>query len=165
MLGTRPTGGRAGVPVAIADVPDADAAALLERYGVDAATAADCVALVGGRLVLLERCAGMYAGKGSFPPVRARLMELAALEFHEAGVWPGAGDERSKAALEGVRRLAGARGGGLSAAEWRAAVPDEGLQDKFLESGVARFDGQRVVFGSRLVAVAAAELLDGTQEL
>lgn len=159
LLGPRPAQSRAGAPLWVGDVDDKEAARFLAHLGVEADVAQVCVGLVGGALLLLERAAGLYFAGASVGAIRAKLMDLMAVDFELAGVPEGGGEAEHAQKVGAVTALLRSGSQALSAAEWRERVPDAGRREQLLDSGILNFDGQRVVFASRLARLYAEEVL------
>lgn len=94
--GTQP-GSRASPPIHIGHVTQEEALQYLQSLGVAGRMAQDCVGLVGGALLLLERCAGMAKAGMAFPGGAQR---------QRLGLWRGAmsaGPWELRAAVHGAR--------------------------------------------------------------
>jgi hypothetical protein len=150
--GTAPATCRAGPPLMVGDLSEAEALQLLAINGAPDEIDARRVVLelTGGSLPLLERAAALLRARHTVPDVEKNLMRLMEASYVKAGLMDASPQQSSGlAAIAALLRQASGRRG-LSAAEWRGAVPDREQQRALLDTGVLGFDGERAGFASRL---------------
>ncbi|KAL4522636.1 hypothetical protein Ndes2437A_g07397 [Nannochloris sp. 'desiccata'] len=181
IMGNHPTQSRAGPPLLVAELTKKEGLQLLSYLGLGPEFASRGVDYVGTSLLLLERFAGLVhatsdsygsrgRGRGSgdnekvLSIVKAKLLELAALEFESIGAVGG--DDKNKEnqpiveALKAVLAAAG-QGVSLSMAELIKIIPNAEMRRKLLSSAILKYDGntRSVGFASKLAEEAAIQLL------
>lgn len=158
-MGPHPAQGRAGAPLLVGEVTRSEGLHLLSSLGIGTEVASQCVDLVGGSLLLLERLAGLLHSGGSMTNAKAKLMELMALEFESIGIMGAAVTEENEPAVAALRALLAAPKGQLSEEEWKKAVPRAEVRRGLLGGGVMHHDGSKISFTSKLAEECAAGLL------
>ncbi|KAL4436714.1 hypothetical protein ABPG75_003853 [Micractinium tetrahymenae] len=157
LIGEHPVQSRAGPPLRVPDITPGEALQYLEALGVAPMMAEKCSELVGGSLLLLQRCATLAKAGLPFTEVKQQMLDLIELAFLQAGLLDQT--PQREGGLRCIEALLRSQDGGISAADFRERVPDREQQLGLLGRGVVVFDGRRLEFASRLAATYAAETL------
>jgi hypothetical protein len=174
-MGHRPTQSRAGPPLLVAELSKKEGLQLLSHLGLGPELASQGVDYVGTSLLLLERFAGLvhatgssYGSRGTGDEktvniVKAKLLELAALEFELIGAVGGDNNNKNQPIVDAVKAVLDATGQGayLSMAELIKIIPNAEMRRKLLSSAILKYDRstRSVGFASKLAHEAAIQLL------
>jgi len=174
-MGNHPTQSRAGPPLLVAELSEKEGLQLLSHLGLGPELATQGVDYVGTSLLLLERFAGLVHATGDrggggggdgqiVNSVKAKLLELAALEFESIGaVGGGDNSNENQPIVDAVKAVLAAteEGASLSMSELIKIIPNAEMRRKLLSSAILKYDGntRSVKFASKLVEEAALQLL------
>lgn len=179
-MGSHPTQSRAGPPLIVGDLSEKEAIQLLSHLGIDSEIASQGVDYVGTSFLLLERFAGLIHAAGDGKDgngsggggknvdsnvVKAKLLELAALEFEAIGAVGGDEDNKDSQnivdALKAI--LAAGPDAALAMTEFTKLVTSGDIRRKLLSGGMLKYDGntRSVTFASKLAKEAAEQLFGG----
>ncbi|GAB4823581.1 hypothetical protein N2152v2_010627 [Parachlorella kessleri] len=158
LRGVQP-GSRAAPPMHVDNVTPQEALQYLESLGVTGKLAEQCLGLVGGALLLLERCAGMVKAGTPFPAIRQVMLNMIEHGFETAGLLDATTQQESGLAV--IEALLKNKEHSIPASQWRSLVPDKDCQHKLLKGGVLKFRHDEVSFESQLALAYARDCLHG----
>jgi hypothetical protein len=166
----------------VGDVTKKEGIQLLSHLGLGPELASQGVEYVGTSLLLLERFAGLvhatrdrYSSTSSSGStgsgggdgillnvnVKAKLLELAALEFESIGAVGGDENKEHQPIVDAVKAVLAAKGASISMAELIKLIPNAEERRKLLSSAILKYDrsSRSVEFASKLAEEAAVQLL------
>jgi hypothetical protein len=170
-MSDHPQQSRCGPPLLVGGLTENEALQLLSHLGLGPEVANQGVDYVGTSLLLLERFAGLVHASGdtrsdggdkNLNNVKAKLLELAALEFEAIGAVGGADNKENQPIVDAVKAVLGAgSGASLSLAELTRIIPNGEMRRKLLSSAILKYDSssKSVGFASKLAEEAATQLL------
>ena len=158
LMGGNAVAVRSSNPLMIGDVDGKEARAFLKNLGIHGSLAQQCIDLVGGSLLQLERCAGTLNAGYTFDQVRKEMLLLMAQGYKAAGLLDATDYQKEGMAV--IKALLKADGQHqISLSQWRTLVPTSDHQDALLAGYVLQMHDDAVHFGSKLSENFARDML------